>query len=269
MHPTLNPRAGSAPQQGPATQRTPSRRTQDSATRMFHWLLALSFVGAYATAESERWRAMHVTLGYTLALLLVFRLIWGAVGPRHVRWSALGRRLQGLGPWLLSWRTKAVAPANGVKEAALAASAWSQVGIQLRQGAALLLALGVLLLLVTIVPLVISGWMTYNEWGGEWLGEVHEFFGNSLLMLALLHLVLIAALTAVRGKSQITPMLTGRTAGSGPDLVKSSYTWVAALLLVCVLVLWVWQWDSAPKGLLPIAGSAGQLTDSDHDRDDD
>ena len=87
-------------------------------------------------------------------------------------------------------------------------------------------------------------------------------------MLALLHLVLIAALTAVRGKSQITPMLTGRTAGAGPDLVKSSHTWVAALLLVCVLVLGL-AMGQRTKRFAPIAGSAGQLTDSDHDRDDD
>ena len=35
--------------------------------RVFHWLLVLSFAGAFVTAESERWRLVHVTLGYTVA----------------------------------------------------------------------------------------------------------------------------------------------------------------------------------------------------------
>ena len=54
----------------------------DAPVRVFHWLLVLSFAGAYLTAESERWRLVHVTLGYTLAGLLAFRLLWGVAG-RH------------------------------------------------------------------------------------------------------------------------------------------------------------------------------------------
>ncbi|MFP5400059.1 MAG: cytochrome b/b6 domain-containing protein, partial [Gammaproteobacteria bacterium] len=50
----------------------PSRRVVDAPTRMFHWLFALSFAGAWLSAESEHWRALHVTLGYTLAGLLAW-----------------------------------------------------------------------------------------------------------------------------------------------------------------------------------------------------
>ncbi|MDP3835815.1 MAG: cytochrome b/b6 domain-containing protein, partial [Hydrogenophaga sp.] len=52
----------------------PTRLVIDAPTRMFHWLFALSFVGAYRTADGERWRLLHVTLGYTLAGLLAFRV---------------------------------------------------------------------------------------------------------------------------------------------------------------------------------------------------
>ena len=48
--------------------------------RVFHWLMVLSFAGAYLTAESERWRLLHVTLGYTMAGLVAFRILWGLVG---------------------------------------------------------------------------------------------------------------------------------------------------------------------------------------------
>ena len=47
-------------------------RVWDLPTRLFHWLLVLSFAGAYITSESERWRLLHVTLCYTLGALLVF-----------------------------------------------------------------------------------------------------------------------------------------------------------------------------------------------------
>ena len=43
----------------------------DAPVRVFHWLLVLSFFGAYITAKSESWRLLHVTLGYTLAGLVL------------------------------------------------------------------------------------------------------------------------------------------------------------------------------------------------------
>ena len=57
----------------------------DLPTRMFHWLLVLSFGGAFLTAESERYRDVHVMLGYTLLGLIAFRLLWGFFGSRYAR----------------------------------------------------------------------------------------------------------------------------------------------------------------------------------------
>jgi len=67
----------------------PSRRVVDATTRMLHWLMAFTFTTAYLTADGERWRLVHVTLGYTLAALVVARLLWGLVGPRPVRLSVV------------------------------------------------------------------------------------------------------------------------------------------------------------------------------------
>jgi cytochrome b len=60
----------------------------DAPVRVFHWLMALCFAGAYATAEGESWRLVHVTLGYTLAGLVAFRIVWGFIGTRHARFSS-------------------------------------------------------------------------------------------------------------------------------------------------------------------------------------
>ena len=60
----------------------------DFPTRTFHWLLALSFVGAFITGDSERYRDIHLLLGYILLALIGFRLIWGVVGTRYARFNS-------------------------------------------------------------------------------------------------------------------------------------------------------------------------------------
>lgn len=229
--------------------RSPSRRVTDATTRMLHWLMALSFTGAYLTAEGEHWRLVHVTLGYTLGGLLVARVLWGLLGPRHARLTYLWSRLQGLPAWLQSLRT--------------AAPAW-------RQGQNLLMALAVALILALILPLTLSGYASYAEWGGgwdgEWLEELHEFFGNAMLAVVLGHVGLIAGLSLLRRKNQALPMLTGRVAGAGPDLAPKNHGLLAAALLAGVLAFWGWQWHTAPQ---PAPGAAGADWHGQRHGDDD
>ena len=242
---TANPTA-SLPSQSPATP-APGRRVVDAPMRMFHWLFALCFIGAYASADGERWRMLHVTLGYTLAGLLAFRLVYGLVGPRQARLSLLWRKLAGLPAWMSSLKSGAPAAVN-----------W-------RQGQNLLMALAIVALLAVVVPVALSGYGTYNDWGGEWLEELHEFAGEVFLWLVLTHLGLILALSVMRRKNQALPMLTGRIDGAGPDLARRNHGVLALLVLAAVLAFWTWQWQQSPNGLL--AGS-GASWSSDHHRDD-
>jgi cytochrome b len=58
----------------------------DLPTRLFHWLLVLSFVAAYVTAQlGPAWMDWHFRAGYLLAALLLFRLAWGVVGSDSAR----------------------------------------------------------------------------------------------------------------------------------------------------------------------------------------
>src|SRR5687768_12397171 len=63
----------------------------DAPVRVFHWLMVLAFAGAYLTAESERWRLLHVTLGYTMMGLIGFRIVWGLIGTRYARFTQFVR----------------------------------------------------------------------------------------------------------------------------------------------------------------------------------
>ena len=223
-----------SPLPGPTAQGAAkaSRRVVDAPTRMFHWLFALCFAGAYITAEGESLRLLHVTLGYTLAGLLAFRVVYGLVGPRHARLSLMGRKLAGWPAWLASLKTLPVKQIN-----------W-------RQGQNLLMALAVVALLVLPLPVTLSGYLNYNDFGGELMEDLHGAAGDICLGVVLAHVALIAGLSALRRKNQALPMLTGRTEGAGPDLVKHNARWLALVLLLSVLAYWTWEWQQSPDGLL-------------------
>jgi cytochrome b len=240
---------------GPAQAAAPSppartRRVVDAPVRMFHALFALSFFGAYLTAESERFRALHVTLGYTLAGLLAFRVLYGLLGPRPAGLALMWRKLGGAPAWLRSMATEL---------AQRRPPGWA--GLPWRQGQNLLMALAVLALLALALPLTLSGIAGHNEWGGriaaDALEEVHEFFGHAMLAVVLLHVALVVALGVLRRRNMALPMFTGRTEGAGPDLVTRNRAGLAALVLLAVVAFGAWQWQAAPQGLLPAATDAG------------
>jgi cytochrome b len=51
----------------------------DLPTRLFHWLLVLTFITLYATAKTDNMQ-WHMQVGYFMLSLLLFRLVWGLVG---------------------------------------------------------------------------------------------------------------------------------------------------------------------------------------------
>ncbi len=233
------------------------RLVVDAPTRMFHWLFALCFVGAYVTADGEHWRALHITLGYTLAGLLALRVIYGLVGPRHARLAHLWRRLAAAPDWLRS--IGRVRTLSGV------------VSVNWRQGQNLLMALAVAALMVWVVPLTLSGYAAYNDWGdflgGDWIEAVHEFFGEAYLAIVLGHLALIAGLSLLRRRNQAQAMLTGRVEGAGPDLVTGNRIWLAAAVLLGAIGFAAWVWPESSGGIAPAHSVSDRMVDRKHPRD--
>ena len=57
----------------------------DPLVRIGHWVLAGGFLVAYLTAEE--YQGVHVLAGYTVAVVLVVRVIWGIIGTHHARFA--------------------------------------------------------------------------------------------------------------------------------------------------------------------------------------
>ena len=67
----------------------PQVRIWDLPTRVFHWVLALCFVGLIITGNvGGNAMVWHFRIGLGVLALLLFRLVWGLVGGRWSRFAA-------------------------------------------------------------------------------------------------------------------------------------------------------------------------------------
>ncbi len=56
-------------------------------TRIIHWLIASSFTLAFLFSLKERLLNLHVAVGIIFGLMLVYRILWGFIGPQYARFS--------------------------------------------------------------------------------------------------------------------------------------------------------------------------------------
>ena len=59
----------------------------DPFVRVFHWSLVVAFLAAYFVEPEGSNLAVHVWAGYAVGGLVVLRIIWGFIGPKHARFS--------------------------------------------------------------------------------------------------------------------------------------------------------------------------------------
>lgn len=200
----------------------------DAPVRVFHWLMVVSFAGAYLTAESERWRLIHVTLGYTMGGLVAFRLVWGFVGSRYARFTNF---LAG--------------PAAIVRyvRSMLSAKPEHYVGHNPAGAVAI-----VLLLLSTLV-IVTSGFVIYNDMGGHLFEELHELASNFMLLIVGIHIAGVFVASWLHRENLVRAMVTGKKTTAPNQGIQSSRWFLALLIALAVLVFWYFQWLSAPVAL--------------------
>jgi cytochrome b len=198
----------------------------DAPVRVFHWLLVLSFCGAYFTADSERWRLLHVTLGYTVGGLVAFRLVWGLVGTRYARFANFVRGPRAVGAYLRSLLNRQPMHHTGHNPAG---------------------ALAIVALLLLSALTVGFGWATYADLGGEWLATLHEAAGNLMLAVAGFHLAGVVVSSGLHRENLVRAMFSGRKRGRPDEAIGRNFGVLAALLLAAVLGYWAMAWGTSPS----------------------
>jgi cytochrome b len=216
----------------PQEPRLQDVRVWDPLLRIAHWSFALLVPAMWWTAENSKW-AMHRQIGLVLLGVLVFRVLWGFLGPETARFGSFVKGPRTVIAYLrgaLPEAARAIghSPLAGWSTLALIGAMLAQVSMGLFAGDPYDGMTGPLNPLVGVMLAD-----TITEW--------HETFFWVVAGLAALHLSAITYY-AVRGQDLVSPMLSGDrpplegVAGIGP------MPWGRGLLavgLAAALALWV------------------------------
>ena len=190
----------------------------DIPTRLFHWLLAASFTGAFLTAESEQYRDVHVALGYLLLALIGFRIVWGLVGTRYARFRSFAFRPSQVLSYLRSLLRGSPQHYVGHNPA----GSWVIYG---------LLLLGLLT--------GITGYATYNELGGDAFEELHEAVASAMLALVALHVGGVIVSSLAHRENLVGSMLSGYKVGEAAQGIRNARWLIGTLLVTGATALWI------------------------------
>ncbi len=162
-------------------------RVWDPFVRIFHWTVVGGCVLAYFT---EDWRSVHKLVGYLVLTMVVLRVVWGFLGPRHARFADFVK-----GPReVLAYVRRLL---RGEEERSL--------------GHNPLGGLMVVALLTTLLVIGVSGWMMTLDmfWGEDWVENLHASAVDVLIGLVALHVAGVV-FTSLREKvNLVKAMITG------------------------------------------------------------
>ncbi len=217
----------------------------DLPVRVFHWLLAACFAGAFLTAESERVRDLHVALGYTFAGLLAFRVVWGVVGSRHARFASFVRGPRAVLRYLRSLLTPKPEHHAGHNPA----GGWAIVAM-----------------LVLGLAVAATGYANYAGFGGDVFEALHEGAADAMLALVIVHVAAVLVSSLLHRENLVAAMVTGRRQGAAADGIRG-VRWAPAAALVAA-VAGLWTALPASDGQGPSLQPGAQHTAPEHDDDD-
>lgn len=222
----------------PASDAAKSRMlVWDAPVRVVHWLMALCFAGAYLTAENDALRTVHVTLGYTMAGLVGFRLIWGLAGTRYARFAQFVRGPGAALRYLRSLFSRHPEHHVGHNPAG---------------------ALAIIALLGTALLLVASGWANYNDIGGHATEELHEAIAGAMLALVGVHVGAVLLSSVLHRENLVASMINGTKARTPGEGIRRAWRGIAAVVLAAVLGFWWWQWQAEPASQIGVHAVATQ-----------
>ena len=221
----------------------------DWPTRVFHWIFALLFIGAFFIAkilgdDSEQF-PYHMILGMTLSVAVVLRLFWGVVGSRYARFSSFALKPTALFGYLASvFRSKTVRVLGHNP-----ASSWAA-----------------LVMMGCALGLACTGVLMAREVESELIPEVHEWLAYGFAFTAAAHVIGVMAHMLRHRDGIALSMVHGQKLPvAGEAGIERSYLLVA-VLFVCVLGVfagYLVRGYDAKEGKLSAFGTTLQLSEEE------
>lgn len=220
-----------------------TRRVWDLPVRIFHWALLAAVVGAWLTHRAGVvYFRYHVWCGYTVLVLVSFRILWGLVGTRHARFASFVRSPAATWRYLETLLHGQHAPDAGHNPL----GAWM-----------------VLLLLALLLTQALTGLFGNDEIFNT--GPLYGYVSNatSLTLTSVhrwvfvfiegavaLHVLAVLWHLFFRHENLVRPMFTGRKPAAHvptSQAINSSRLWLALLLLAVLVGVLVFVIRHAPQ----------------------
>lgn len=190
----------------------------DVPTRVFHWLLVGSFAGAYYTADSERYRDIHVMLGYILLGLIVFRISWGFLGTRYARFSSFMFKPSEVVAYLTALVNRKPAEYLGHNPAG---------------------SVAIWLLLLLGITSGVTGVMALKDIGGDLVVEWHDWVSEGMLAIVAIHVLGVLVSSVMHRENLVRSMITGFKEGEQSQGIHYAYAWLGLAMLATTVVFWL------------------------------
>ncbi len=194
----------------------------DAPTRAFHWLQALCFLGAYLTAESEKNRDIHVTLGYILFGLILFRLVWGFFGTRYAKFSSFVFSPKAIVTYTLSLF-------KGKPEHFVGHNPVGSVAIWLLLSLGLTLGITGVMLAQDNVMAALDSMQGYDA---DLVVSIHSYATDIMLAVVFVHLLGVFVSSFLHKENLARAMVTGSKSGESELGIQKNYNWLAVVMLV-------------------------------------
>lgn len=144
----------------------------DLPTRLFHWLFAILFLGAYLIAEFTGDESplflYHMMAGLTIVFLLILRFIWGFIGTTYARFS--------------SFQLNPIELIRYIKDAIV-----SKTKRYLSHNPASSYA--IILMFIFAIGLALTGILMTTGYENDFYEETHELLATLFLITVIAHIV--------------------------------------------------------------------------------
>lgn len=200
----------------------PAQPRWDPLVRLAHWGIVVGvLVNGVLTDDGG---LVHLLFGWTVLALLALRLAWGVIGPSHARFTSFPPNPRAALAHLVALVRDQPKPTRSHNPAGalMAYALWASLAVVTATGVGMTGIDGPIVAARDKAAVAAGDWQAlaqrdhhgaYHEDGddlSDTLEEVHEMAANTVLLLALLHVVGVALESRTLGQNLLRGMITGR-----------------------------------------------------------